>query len=156
MEFHNFDDLFIYCLSIYIFWKYVSWGIYCRAKLKCSICLLYKWADTVFWLCKAVYAPPAGKGFPAVYLVCGWVICSPRRWYGSIHTVRFQAFLEANIPELLQFCNTNEGRYNFIVVVFYHVSAESELDGLWNVKTCMSTLAFLQHIIHWIIRAHWI
>ena len=25
----------------------------CRAKPKCSICLLYEWADTVFWLCRA-------------------------------------------------------------------------------------------------------
>ena len=26
----------------------------CRAKPKGSICLLYKWADTAFWLCRAV------------------------------------------------------------------------------------------------------
>ena len=28
----------------------------CRAKPKASICLLYKWADTAFWLCKEFYA----------------------------------------------------------------------------------------------------
>ena len=30
-------------------------GLYCRAKPKDSIYLRYKWADTAFWLCKAVY-----------------------------------------------------------------------------------------------------
>ena len=31
----------------------------CRAKPKDSICLLYKWRDDAFWLCKAVCTYPA-------------------------------------------------------------------------------------------------
>ena len=30
----------------------------CRAKPKCSICSLYKWAYTAFWLCRAAGAVP--------------------------------------------------------------------------------------------------
>ena len=37
----------------------LTWGkkhlLYCRVKLKGSICFLYKWADTVFWFCITVY-----------------------------------------------------------------------------------------------------
>ena len=32
----------------------MSYLVYSRAKAKGSICLLVKWADTVFWLCRAV------------------------------------------------------------------------------------------------------
>ena len=37
-------------------WWLIFWLVhsqFCRAKPKGSICLLYKWADTAFWLCRA-------------------------------------------------------------------------------------------------------